>query len=76
MKKAAEQQHIVDLMTARESAKKNKAVSSDGCPGEFWKYISCVSMVVIFRFFPMRFLVHGKRMGNAWEAHGKRIGNA
>ena len=34
MKKAAEQQNTVDLMSARESAKKNKAVGSDGCPSE------------------------------------------
>ena len=26
------------------------------CLSEFWKYLSCVSMVVIFRFFFMRFL--------------------
>ena len=56
MKKAAEQQNTVDLMSARESAKKNKAVGSDGCPSEFWKYLSCVSMVVIFLFFLMRLL--------------------
>ena len=43
-------------MSARGSAKKNKAVGSDGCLSEFWKYVSCVSMVVIFRFFIMRFL--------------------
>ena len=58
-KKAAEQQAIpllIDLMSARGSAKKNKAVGSDGCPSEFWKYLSCVSMVVIFRLFLMRFL--------------------
>ena len=59
MKKAAEQQAIpllIDLMSARGSAKKNKAVGSDGCPSEFWKYLSCVSMVVIFRLFLMRLL--------------------
>ena len=59
MKKAAEQQAIpllIDLMSARGSAKKNKAVGSDGCPSEFWKYLSCVSMVVIFRPFLMRLL--------------------
>ena len=59
MKKAAEQQAIpllIDLMSARGSAKKNKAVGSDGCPSEFWKYLSCVSMVVIFCFFLMRLL--------------------
>jgi len=59
-KKAAEQQAIpllIDLMSARESAKKNTAVGSDGCPSEFWKYLSCVSMVVIFRLFLMRLLV-------------------
>ena len=58
-KKAAEQQAIpllIDLMSARGSAKKNKAVGSDGCPSEFWKYLSCVSMVVIFRLFLMRLL--------------------
>ena len=41
--RAAEQQAIsllIDLMSARESAKKNKAVGSDGCPSEFWKYLS------------------------------------
>ena len=57
--KAAEQQAIpllIDLMIARGSAKKNKAVGSDGCPSEFWKYLSCVSMVVIFRLFLMRLL--------------------
>ena len=57
--KAAEQQAIpllIDLMSARGSAKKNKAVGSDGCPSEFWKYLSCVSMVVIFRLFLMRLL--------------------
>ena len=42
MKKAAEQHNTVDFMSARESAKKNKAVGSDGCPSEFWKYLSCV----------------------------------
>ena len=59
MKKAAEQQALpllIDLMSARGSAKKNKAVGSDGCPSEFWKYLSCVSMVVIFRLFLMRLL--------------------
>jgi hypothetical protein len=56
MKKAAEQPNTVDVMSARESAKKNKAVGSDGCPSEFWKYLSCVSMVVIFRLFLMRLL--------------------
>ena len=56
MKKAAEQRNTVDLMSARESANKNKAVGSDGCPSEFWKYLSCVSMVVIFRLFLMRLL--------------------
>ena len=56
MKKAAEQQNTVDLMCAQESAKKNKAVGSDGCPSEFWKYLFCVSMVVIFRLFLMRLL--------------------
>ena len=59
MKKAAEQQAIpllIDPMSARGSAKKNKAVGSDGCPSEFWKYLSCVSMVVIFRLFLMRLL--------------------
>ena len=59
MKKAAEQQAIpllIDPKSARGSAKKNKAVGSDGCLSEFWKYVSCVSMVVIFRFFIMRFL--------------------
>ncbi len=59
MKKAAEQQAIpllIDLMRARGSAKKNKAVGSDGCPSEFWKYLPCVSMVVIFRLFLMRLL--------------------
>ena len=58
-KKAAEQQAIpvlIDFMSARGSAKKNTAVGSDGCPSEFWKYLSCVSMVVIFRFFLMRLL--------------------
>ena len=43
MKKAAEQQAIpllIDPMSARGSAKKNKAVGSDGCPSEFWKYLS------------------------------------
>ena len=56
---AAKQQAIpllIDLMSARGSAKKNKAVGSDRCPSEFWKYLSCVSMVVIFRFFLMRLL--------------------
>ena len=59
MKKAAEQTAIpllIDLMSARGSAKKNKAVGSDGCPSEFWKYLSCVSMVVIFLLFLMRLL--------------------
>ena len=59
MKKAAEQQAIpllIDLMSARGSAKKNKAVGSDGCPSEFWKYLSFVSMVVIFLLFLMRLL--------------------
>ena len=53
MKKAVEQQAIpllIDPMSARGSAEKNKAVGSDGCPSELWKYLSCVSMVVIFRY--------------------------
>ena len=57
MKKAAEQQAIpllIDLMSARGSAEKIKAVGSDGCPSELWKYLSCLSMVVIFRIFLMR----------------------
>ena len=53
MKKAAEQPNTVDVMSARESAKKNKAVGSDGCPSEFWKYRSCV-VGIIFRLFFMR----------------------
>ena len=59
MKKAAKQQAIpllFDLINARGSAKKNKAVGSDGCLSEFWKYVSCVSMVVIFCLFLMRLL--------------------
>ena len=59
MKKAVGQQAIpllIDLMSARGPAQKNKAVGSDGCPSEFWKYLSCVSMVVIFRLFLMRLL--------------------
>ena len=57
MKNAAEQQAnllLIDLMSARGSAEKIKAVGSDGCPSELWKYLSCLSMVVIFRIFLMR----------------------
>ena len=57
MKNAVEQQAIpllIDLMSARGSAEKIKAVGSDGCPSELWKYLSCLSMVVIFRIFLMR----------------------
>ena len=53
MEDAAEQQAIpllIDLMSARGSAKKIKVVCSDGCPSKLWKYLSCVSMVVIFVF--------------------------
>ena len=56
MQKAAEHQNTVDLMSSLESAKKKEAVGSDGCPSEFWKYLSCVSMVLIFRLFLMRVL--------------------
>ena len=31
----------------------NNAVGSDGCPSDFWKYLSCVFLVVIFRLFLM-----------------------
>ena len=56
MKNAAEQQAIpllIDLMSARGSAKNIEAFGSDGCPSELWKYLSCLSMVVIFRIFPL-----------------------
>ena len=49
MKKAAEQQAIpllIDLMSARGSAKKNKAVGSDGCPSEFWKYLCLINLTI------------------------------
>ena len=39
-------------MSARGSAKNIEAFGSDGCPSELWKYLSCLSMVVIFRIFP------------------------
>ena len=59
MEDAAEQQAsplLIDLMSAGGSAKKLKVVGSDGCPSKLCKYISCVSMVVIFCFFLMRLL--------------------
>ncbi len=68
MKNAVEQQAIpllIDLMSARGFAKKNKAVGSDGCLSEFWKYLSCVSMVVIFRLFLMRLLA----MAAEWRTY-------
>ena len=56
MKKAAEQENTIDIMSAGETAKKNKAGGSDGYRSEFWKYLSCVSMVLIFRFVLLRLL--------------------
>ena len=59
MEDAAEQQVIrliIDVMSARGSAKKIKVVGIDGCPSELWYYICCVSMVVIFCNFLMRVL--------------------